>query len=163
MLLEQVPLFLTNVVWMLREVRQRVNVWVSTFWHLGFTTLWSWEFKDAHEGDGRTTFAMRFQPAIEWTRRCTWRPLCCEVRHSFGRCDWVNSDMHLEAVIKRVYRHTWRSWSWELGGCGRVTVEMCLKPTIIRDWWNTVELLIWRLLIRRNAWRDLGLTSLVNL
>jgi len=50
----------------------------------------------------------------------------------------VNSGMHLEAVIERVRRCTWRPWSSEFGealaGHDRVNSEMHLEAVIERVW-----------------------------
>jgi len=60
------------------------------------------------------------------TQRCTWRPWSC------------NWEMHLEAVIERVWRYTGWPWSSELrdapGGCDRVNWEMYLEAAIERVW-----------------------------
>ena len=53
---------------------------------------------------------------MEWTQRCTWRPWLSEFGDALGGRDRVNSEMHLEAVIERVGRFTWRSWSINIGG-----------------------------------------------
>jgi len=48
----------------------------------------------------------------------------------------VNSEMHLEAVIERVWRCTWRLRSSELrdvlGGRDRASLEMHLEAVIVR-------------------------------
>ena len=38
--------------------------------------------------------------------RCTWRPGLSELGDPLGDRDWVNSEMHLEAVIQWVWRPT---------------------------------------------------------
>jgi len=51
----------------------------------------------------------------------------------------VNSEMHLEAVIERVWRCTWRLRSSELrdaiGGCDRASLECTWRPrsSVLRD------------------------------
>ena len=78
-----------------------------------------------------------WRPRSNWTQSCTWRPRSSEFGEAFGgrdcvtqRCTWrpwssefgdalggrdrVNPEMHLEAVIERVWRCTWRprsSWT----------------------------------------------------
>ena len=51
---------------------------------------------------------------------------------------WVNSEMHLEAVIERVWRCTWRLRSSELrdalGGRDWVSLEMHLEAMLVRTW-----------------------------
>jgi len=50
----------------------------------------------------------------------------------------VNSEMHLEAVIERVWRCNWRPRLSELrdalGGCDRASLEMHFEATIDRVW-----------------------------
>jgi len=53
---------------------------------------------------------------IRWTQRCTWRPWLSEFGDALGDRDRVNSVMHLDAVIERVGRYTWRLWSIKIGG-----------------------------------------------
>ena len=53
---------------------------------------------------------------MEWTQRCTCRPWLSEFGDALGGRDRVNSEMHLEAVIERVRRYTWRPWSIKIGG-----------------------------------------------
>jgi len=38
----------------------------------------------------------------------TWRPYVCEVVDTLGGCDRVSLEMHLEAVIERIWRCTWK-------------------------------------------------------
>jgi len=110
------------------------------------------------------------RPRSSWTQRCTWRPTSSEFGDAFGgrdrvtqRCTWrpwwsefgdalggrdrVNSEMHLEAVIERVWRFTrrprtswtqrctWRPRSRELGdalgGRDQASLEMHLEATIM--------------------------------
>jgi len=53
----------------------------------------------------------------------------------------VNPEMHLEAVIDRVWRYTWRPLSIEsgdiLGGRDRASLEMHLEAVIDRVWTST--------------------------
>jgi len=53
---------------------------------------------------------------IEWTQRCPWRQWLSEFGDALGGRDWVNSEMHLEAVIECVRWYTWRPWSIKIGG-----------------------------------------------
>jgi len=69
-------------------------------------------FGDATGGRDRASLEMHFQVVI------------------------VNSEMHLEAVIERVWRCTWRLRSSELrdalGGRDRASLEMHLEAMIVR-------------------------------
>jgi len=60
----------------------------------------------------------------------------------------VNSEMHWEAVIERVWTCTWRPRSSELrnalGGRDRSGLEMHLQAMIERDWRSTWRRSIWR-------------------
>jgi hypothetical protein len=42
------------------------------------------------------------EAVIERTQRCTWRPCWNEFGDALGGEDRVNTEMHLEAVIKQV-------------------------------------------------------------
>jgi len=60
----------------------------------------------------------------------------------------VNSEIHWEAMIERVWRSTWRPRSSELraalGGRDRVSLEMHLEAVIERVWRSTWRWSIWR-------------------
>jgi len=45
--------------------------------------------------------------------------------------------MHLEAVIERDWRCTWRPCSCELAGRNRASLEIHLEAVIERDWTST--------------------------
>jgi len=51
----------------------------------------------------------------QWTQRWTLRPWLGEFGDAIGDPDWVNSEMHLEVMIKRVWRCTLRRWPSEFG------------------------------------------------
>jgi hypothetical protein len=55
-----------------------------------------------------------------------------ELRDALGGRDHSNSEMHLEAVIEEVWRCTWRRWSCEFGGRGRVSLELHFEAQIER-------------------------------
>jgi len=46
----------------------------------------------------------------------------------------VNSEMHMEAVIERVWRCTWRPSSSEFGGSSHLGVKIHLEAVIERVW-----------------------------
>jgi len=52
----------------------------------------------------------------------------------------VNSGMHLEAVIERVWRCTWGPCSCDLGGRNRTSSETHLQAVIERIWRYTCRL-----------------------
>jgi hypothetical protein len=136
---------------------------------------------------------MHWEMEIEWTQRCTWKPWLSEFGYALGNWDRVNSEMQLEARIRHVSRCTWRQWSCKLAGsnrasleihleaeiewtqnmrvtlwsikfadalwgCDRASLEINLQAMIERDWRSTCRQLYWR-----EAWRQLGIYSLVNL
>jgi len=72
--------------------------------------------------------------------RCTWRRRLSELRDSLGDWDWVNSEMHLEEGIKRVWRCAWRPWSCELAGRNRASLKIYLEAVMEPVWRYT-----WRL------------------
>jgi len=53
---------------------------------------------------------------------------------ALGAVDRVNSEMHWEAVIERVWRCTWRPWSCKPAGCDRVSLEIHMEAVIERVW-----------------------------
>jgi len=88
-------------------------------------------------------FEVRLTMTIEWTQRYTPRPWSSELGDALGGRDRVNSEMHLEAMIERVWWCTWRPrWSHlrdELGGHDRASLEMHLEAVI--EW---TERCTWR-------------------
>jgi len=66
-----------------------------------WTQRCTWRPQSSDFGDG---FAGRDRV----TQRCTWRPWSSEFGDAQGGRDRVTSRMHLEAVIERVWRCTWR-------------------------------------------------------
>jgi len=68
---------------------------------------------------------------LECNSWCAWRWWSSELRDTPGGRDCVNSEMHLEAVIKRGWRCTGRPWSSELrdalGGRNRARLVMHLE------------------------------------
>jgi len=66
---------------------------------------------------------------------CTLRPGSSEYEYERGDRNWVNSEMHLQAVMEIVWICTWRLGSIELRDtlrCGnRATLEMCLEAKIL--------------------------------
>jgi len=71
---------------------------------------------------------------LPFTLSTSVTPLIERVWDALGDGDWVNSEMHLEAVIERVWRCTWRLRSSELrdalGGRDRASLEMHLETEI---------------------------------
>jgi len=107
--------------------------------------------------------------------RCTWSRRLSELRDALGGRDWASLEMHVEAVIERVWRYTWRPWlseiGWVLGGgrwmacwdsiqqlvnsqpseCDKLTVP--LKLLWRTGWWRSIG---------REVHRKLTLHSEVN-
>jgi len=73
--------------------------------------------------------------------QCTWRPWSSVFGVAIGYRDWVNLEMHWEAVIEQVWRSTLRPWLSEFGdGMGdqdSVNSEMHWEAEIERDWTYT--------------------------
>ena len=84
---------------------------------------WSSEFED--------TLGGRDRPSLEI---CICRLWSCELA---GR-NRASLEIHLEAIIERVWRCTWRPWSSEfrdaLGGCDWVRLETHFEAVIERVW-----------------------------
>jgi len=71
-----------------------------------------------------SVFGMLLETVIEWTQRCTWRPRSSELRRCTWRpwsiefrdalwgCDLASLEMHLQAMIERDWRSTWRRSIW---------------------------------------------------
>ena len=78
----------------------------------------------------------------------------------------MNSAIQLEAMIKRVWRFTWRPGSSDLRDAlpdsNRVSLEMHLETMINRECWSAWRQLIWRWLIGKEAQWNLRLYVLVN-
>jgi len=83
-------------------------------------------------------------------------------KDAFGGYARSSLEMHLEDMIKPVWRCNWRQILSELrdalGGCDRASLEIHLQAMIERDWRSTRRQLIWR-----EARRQRRLYSLVNL
>jgi len=103
-------------------------------------------------------------PAItpwRWTRRSWWSvsgghdQMCLEI-HLETEIEWTQ--MHLEAVIERVWRCTWRLRSSQLrdahGSHNWVCWEIHLEAIFEQDWRSTWRRLIWKRLIwSLSIWR----------
>jgi len=67
-----------------------------------------------------------------------------EPRDALGGGDRVSLEMHIEAVIERVWRCNWRPKLSELrdalGGCDRASLEMRWEAVIERGWRCTLRL-----------------------
>jgi len=76
---------------------------------------------------------LRTTAAAPW--RCTWSS---ELRDILRGRDRASLEMHLEAVIERIWRYTWRQWSSELRDAlrdpDRASLEMDLESVIERVW-----------------------------
>jgi len=71
---------------------------------------------DVPGGIDQASWGMHFEAEIKWTQRYTWRPGSSNFSDALGDRDWVNSEMHWEAVIERVWRCTCRLRSTAIGG-----------------------------------------------
>jgi len=82
---------------------------VSRYPHCGFLKiclgLWMRVVRDAL-GDQE----------IVWTQRGSWKPRLSECGDVPGGWDRVNSEIHLEAIMKLLGSYTWRPWSIRIGG-----------------------------------------------
>ena len=93
-----------------------------------YVSMYLYSYQSTHgisglaAGGAWEQFEVRLKMTIEWTQRYT------------PGCDRASLEMHLEAVIKRVCRCTWRPWSCELGGCNRASLEIHLEAVIERVW-----------------------------
>jgi len=86
------------------------RVWICT-WRLR-----SSEFGDALGGHNRANLhcvidrVWRYtsRPRLSELRRCTWRPWSSEFGDVLWGCDSEGLEMHLQAMIERDWRSTWR-------------------------------------------------------
>ena len=66
-----------------------------------------------------------------------------EFGDALGGCDWARLEMHLEAVIERVWRCTWKTTLCQLrdalGGHDRASLEMDLEAVF-----EGIERYTWR-------------------
>jgi len=110
----------------------------------------------------QTVYQDWLQAVLESHSRCPWEWWPSELRDTLRGCDWASEEMHLEAVIQRiwrynwmpwlsefgamhleaviegVWRYTWRRWSSEFGdapgGHNRASCEIHLEAVMERDW-----------------------------
>jgi len=81
------------------------------------------------------TLSTSVTPVSPYNRRRSLNIYSIErVWDALGDGDWVNSEMHLEAVIEWVWSCTWRPWSCELAGHNRASLEIHLEGVIERVW-----------------------------
>jgi len=87
---------------------------------------------------GLEQYVVRLKMTIEWTQWYTPRPWSSKFGDAIWDRDWVNSEMHWEALIKNVWRCTLRTWSSEvvnaLGDRDWVNLEMHFEAVIERVW-----------------------------
>jgi len=121
-------------------------------------TPWSSEYGDALGGRDQASLEMHLEAAIEpvwrytrgpWSSKFgdtlggrdrasleiwTWRQWWCELA---GR-NRASLETHLDTVMERVWRCTWRPWLSEfgdaLGGCDWASLEIHLEAVIERVW-----------------------------
>ena len=90
------------------------RVWICTW------TLRSSEFGDALGGHDRANLQAVIERVWRYTgrprsselRRCTWRPWSSEFGDALWGCDRASLEMHLQAMIERDWRSTWRRSIW---------------------------------------------------
>jgi len=130
---------------------------------------------------------MHLETEIEWSQRCTWMLLLSVLGDTLGGHDQSRLEEYLESVdleaidlrgvnLEAVDQEACameaetlligqlvinrRTWSCELGGPDRVSLEMHLEAMINRDWRSTWRWLIWRRLNwrwsiwRQSIWRE---------
>jgi len=71
---------------------------------------------------------------IQQDYRCTWKPWLNEFRNAQRSRDWTCFEMHLEAMIKRVWQCTGRPWWCELGGLDHASVVIHLEAMLEQVW-----------------------------
>jgi len=77
------------------------------------------------------TLSTPVTPVSPYNRRRSFKMYLIEhVWDALGDGDQVNSEMHLEARIVRVWRCTWRPWLCELAGRSRASLEIHLEAEI---------------------------------
>jgi len=113
----------------------RYSLWGCDHMSLGMCTCrpWSCEL----QGHNRASLEMHKEAMIVQS----WRPWSSESGDTLGGRDWVSSEMHLEAVIERVWIWTWRPWSSKIGrvlGGGRRTARLVLRLYSSASWLATV-------------------------
>jgi len=66
--------------------------------------------------------------------RCTWRLWASDLGDVLGRCDRARFKTHLEAMIERVWRCTWRPPLCKIGGRIDARLEIYVEAVIERVW-----------------------------
>jgi len=86
------------------------------------------------EGHHWAFVGMQLDTEIKLPQRFTWRPWSCNFGDAIGDWNWVNWEMHSEAVIEWVWTCTRMLRSSKLrealGGCDRANFEMQLQTEI---------------------------------
>jgi len=127
------------------------------------------------EGGAWEQFEECLKLTIEWTQIYTPRPSSSDFGDALGGGNWAyleilhlealmselrdalrdykraSLEMHLEPVIKRVGRCTWRSWSRELGGHNGACLEIHSEVVIESVWTCTWR--PWSSVLERCTWR----------
>jgi len=160
------------------RVRPKVGkdrVWIFILWEEEMEMRWCLSTPGSAEHILPVTLSTSVTPVCQYNRRRSLKMYLIErVWDPLGDGDQMNSEMHLEAGIKRIWRCTWRPrsswlrrctrrpWSIEFGdelwGCDQASLEIHLQAMINRDWRSA-----WRRSISREARRELRLYSFVNL
>jgi len=94
--------------------------WIHTW------RLWLCEQKMNLEAVFNWVWRLTWRPGSTWTKRCTWRQWsskfgaayedrnCVKLRDALGGHDWASLEMHLQVMMERVKRGSWRprlSWT----------------------------------------------------
>jgi len=74
------------------------------------------------------------QAVLESNSRCAWKWRASELRDILRGRDRASLEMHLEAVIERDWRCTWRPCSCELASHNRASLKTHLEAVIERVW-----------------------------
>jgi len=109
-------------------------------WILIYVSMYLYSYPSTHGISGLAVggaweqFEVRLKMTIEWSPRCTWRLWSREFGDAIGDRDWVNSEMHWEAVIERLWRPRLSELRDALGGRDRASLEMHWEVMIERVW-----------------------------
>jgi len=163
----------STCVWQWRSSELRDTLWgrdrASFMIHLeamnGWTSRcgprsWSSEFVDTYGGLDRANLEAEIRPGWIYSWRpwssefgdalrgrdwasldiWTWRPGSSKFRDTLGRCDRACS----EAVIVRIWRCTWRTWSCELGSRNCASLDEYLEAVDGRRarCWDSIDQLV---------------------
>jgi hypothetical protein len=94
-----------------------------------------------------TVYLDSIQAVHESNLRCTWKSPSGELRDTHLGHDWASVEMHLEAVIERIGRFSWRQWLSELRDALQDLQHVSLEMQF-------VAMIVWSCRLQLNEFED---------